>query len=308
MTVITGRLRLLAATTSIIVLAGMAVPADAGGLGGVVGGVTGAVGGIGGAARSAGGVVGGATSSDSQSATNSDTTSTPDDGILGPTPSNRALLRLKANVLGIEAGVYVVDNYGNLVRINARIADRLLNAKANAYVLKNGSLVKVYGDARLARLNAKAKVYVLDKDGHVLDGKVFVGLGALKAKVAADALGKNGKILDANAKLRLGSAAGLKTTAVADAGKSGVNANVSLGLGLRNGAGAGAGSGNGNAGSGNSGNSSASNAGISREIAGLSASERRQLMRKCPSVLSSPASYSADAVRVCRVVGQLAGL
>ncbi len=38
-----------------------------------------------------------------------------------------------------------------------------------------------------------------------------------------------------------------------------------------------------------------------------SGGERRELMRKCPSVLQNPAAYSGDAVKVCRVLGQIAG-
>src|SRR4029078_7455672 len=129
MTVITGRLKVLAATASIVVLTGMALPAQAGGLGGVVGGVAGAVGGVvDGAKGAVGGVVGGSgamsTGSDSQGASSSNASSNSSDGGVGPTHySNRSLVKLKANVLGVKAGVYVLDNYGHLVRINARIAD-----------------------------------------------------------------------------------------------------------------------------------------------------------------------------------------
>ena len=48
--------------------------------------------------------------------------------------------------------------------------------------------------------------------------------------------------------------------------------------------------------------------GIGNEIASLSATERRELKRKCGAVLSNPAAYNRDAVQVCRVLAQLAGL
>src|SRR5262249_18285391 len=90
----------------------------------------------------------------------------------------------------------------------------------------------------------------------------------------------------------LGGAIALKAKAGANAGTNGANFKDSLSLGLLNGKGhgAGGGPGGGNDGNdGNNGNNGGSNAGISREIAAPSASERRVLMRKCPTVLSSPA-------------------
>jgi hypothetical protein len=45
---------------------------------------------------------------------------------------------------------------------------------------------------------------------------------------------------------------------------------------------------------------------MAQELAGLSSGERRELKRKCPSVLYNPAAYSGDAVKVCRVLAQLA--
>ena len=48
--------------------------------------------------------------------------------------------------------------------------------------------------------------------------------------------------------------------------------------------------------------------GIGSEIAGLSSEERRELKMKCPSVVANPAAYNRDAVQVCRVLAQLAGL
>jgi hypothetical protein len=345
MSVVTGRLKILAATASIIVLAEIAVPVQAGGLTGVVGGVTGTVGGVvGGVTDTTGGVVGGVTGTvggvtgsvggiaggttggvvggvtngpASQGLASSDTTSSKH-GVFGSTPlSHKALLKLKAKVLGIKAGVYVLDSYGNLVRINARIADHILKAKANVYVLQHGSLVKIYAKAALADLNAKAKIYVLDNHGHVLHGKAFVSLGNLKAKAYVKVLDKHGKILAANVRVGLGGPVRLKAKAGANVGTSGANVRVSLLLGLNGrhhpGPGGGPGSGTGgddgdNGNNGNNGNNGGTNAGISREIAALSNSERRELKRKCPAVLSSPASYTADAVRVCRVISQLAGL
>ena len=315
MTVFTGSLKVLAATASILVMAGMTMPAQAGGLSGVVSGVTNTAGGlIGGAGHTVDGVkgeggwaTGSTTGSSSQQQTSSTTSSTTNDRTFGYQHfSKKALVKLKVSVVGIRAGVYVLDSYGNLVRVNTRIADHLVKAKAKVYVLQHGSLVKVYANARLAGLNAKAKIYVIDKYGNILNGKAFVSLGGLKAKITAKALNKNGKRLAANAKIRLGGTAALK--ARANAGTNGVKVQVALGLGLLNGGSPG-GPGNGNGGNnGNNGGNNGNNGAIGREIASLSASERRQLMRKCPSVLSSPASYSAEAVRVCRVVGQLAGL
>jgi hypothetical protein len=331
MSVVTGRLKLLAATASIIVLAEIAVPVQAGGLTGVVGGVTGTVGGVvggvtgtvGGVTGSVGGIAGGTTGgvvggvtngSASQGLASSDTTSSKH-GVFGSTPlSHKALLKLKAKVLGIKAGVYVLDSYGNLVRINARIADHILKAKANVYVLQHGSLVKIYAKAALADLNAKAKIYVLDNHGHVLHGKAFVSLGNLKAKAYVKVLDKHDKILAANVRVGLGGPVRLKAKAGANVGTSGANVRVSLLLGLNGrhhpgpGGGPGSGTGGDDGDNGNNGNNGGTNAGISREIAALSNSERRELKRKCPAVLSSPASYTADAVRVCRVISQLAGL
>jgi hypothetical protein len=319
MTVITRQIKVLAAAASIIVLAGMALPAEAGTLGGVVGGVSGAVSGaVGGVTGAVSGAVGGTSGAlggaqpDGQAS--SDTSSSPNGGVPGSTRlGDRAIVKLKANLLGIKAGVYALDEYGNLVRVKGRIGDRFLTTNANVYVLRHGSLAKVNANADLAGLDVKAKVYVLDRHGRLLDGKAFVRLGGLKANVAVNSLGKKGKLLSANAKVRLGHAAALKATAGINAGTSGVDAGVKVSLGVFSsgvpGTGGGSGgAGNGNGNSGNSGNIAGNDRGISHEIAGLSDSERRQLARKCPSVLSSPANYSADAVRVCRVVGQLAGL
>src|SRR5688572_4522403 len=104
MTRLTGKLKVLTATASIIVLAGMAVPSQSGGLlggvtgtvGGIVGGVTGTVGGVvGGVTGRTGGVIGGTkNSTSSQGLASNDTTK---DGILH---SNKALVKLKVNVLG----------------------------------------------------------------------------------------------------------------------------------------------------------------------------------------------------------------
>ena len=68
----------------------------------------------------------------------------------------------------------------------------------------------------------------------------------------------------------------------------------------------GGGSGGGGGNGGNGGNGGAGH-GMVQEIAGLTSGERRELTRKCPSVLYNPAAYSGDAVRVCRVIAQLAG-
>jgi hypothetical protein len=73
----------------------------------------------------------------------------------------------------------------------------------------------------------------------------------------------------------------------------------------------GGGSGNGGGGSGNAGGGSGNGnggagQGIVKELAGLNSGERRELKRKCPAVLYNPAAYSSDAVRVCRVLAQLA--
>jgi hypothetical protein len=311
MTILTGRLRVLAATASIIVLAGMTLPGHAGGLGGVtgaVGGVTGAVSGavgsatgtVGGAVGSAtgsvsgaisgatgsvsgalggatGGAIGGTTSGTSnQSLASTGWTSPTKTGIL----SNKALIKLKANILGIKAGIYVLDSYGNLVRINARIAEHFLKARANVYVLHHGSLVKVNAKVVLAGLYAKAKVYVLDKHGQILKGIAFVNLGGIKAK------------------------------ALAKVGTGGVAVKVGILIGGRKHHGPGGpgepGQPPGNPGT--PGNTGTPPSGVSNEIASLSDGERKQLKKRCVSVLSNPAAYSGDAVTVCRVLAQLAGI
>jgi hypothetical protein len=90
---------------------------------------------------------------------------------------------------------------------------------------------------------------------------------------------------------------------VASTGGGGAAGTVS-GIGRLVSGSAGGGSGN-SGGAGDNGGGQAGN-GIVREIAGLTSGERRELKRKCPSVLYNPAAYSGDAVRVCRVLAQLA--
>ncbi len=86
---------------------------------------------------------------------------------------------------------------------------------------------------------------------------------------------------------------------------------VGGGCGSRVADGGGGGGNGGNGGSGGNGGNSGNNGGdhgvIGPEVASLSAGERLQLKRKCPAVLQNPTAYSADAVRVCRVVAQIAG-
>jgi hypothetical protein len=286
---LTGRLKVFTATASLIVLASMAVPSQSGGLGGVVGGVTGTAGGVvGGVTGSVGGVVGGATghtggmvggatnSMTSQGLASNDTSPTTKNGILH---SNKALVKLRANVLGIKAGVYVLDRYGNLIRINVRAAD-LLKAKANIYVLRGGSLVKVSAKVALAGLKVKGKVFVIDRHGTLLKGKVFVGLGGLKAKVGAKV----------------------------DLKPVSVKVGISLGGKKRPGTPGTPGT-PGNPGNPNDpGNPNNPPGGIDDGIAALSVHERNQLKKRCISVLSNPAAYNRDAVQVCRVLAQLAGL
>jgi hypothetical protein len=285
MTRLTGRLKVLTATASLIVLASMAVPSQSGGLGGVVGGVTGAAGGVvGGVTGSVGGVVGGATghtggvvggatnSTTSQGLASHDISPTTKNGILH---SNKALMKLRANVLGIKAGVYVLDRYGNLIRINVTAAD-LLRAKANIYALRGGSLVKVSAKVALAGLKVKGKVFVIDRHGNLLKGKVFVGLGELKAKVGAKV---DLKPVSVKVGVSLG---GNRPRTPGDPGNPG-NPN-------------------------DPGNRNNPPGGIDDGIAALSAHERDQLKKRCVSVLSNPAAYNRDAVQVCRVLAQLAGL
>lgn len=293
MTILAGRLKVLAATASIIVLAEMTFPAQAGGLGGVFGGVTGAVGGVvggatsavggvvGGVAGSTGGIVGGVTGTaggviggtSGQQVASTGTPSTTTAGVLGSPLSHKALVTLKANILGIKAGVYVLDRYGHLVRINVWTADHILKAKANAYVLQGGSLVKVNAKAALAGLKVKGKVLVLDRRGDILKGKVFVGLGGLKAKVGAKVA------------------------------TSGIGVKVAISLGGKKPRTPGN-PGNPN----NPGNPGTPPGGIGAEVASLSASERTRLQKRCVSVMSNPTAYNRDAVTVCRVLAQLAGL
>jgi hypothetical protein len=292
-----ARIRVLVATVSIVVLAGMAMPAQAGNsdgglgglggglggaVGGVVGGVTGAVGGVvGGATGTVGGVVGGVTGGLSNSVggitgTSGSYAGTSQSGTLGSSPlHSKALVKLQLNILNIKAGIYVLDSYGNLIRVNAKIADQLIKAHANVYVLSHGKLVGINARVALAGLHAKAKVYVLDRHGNLLKSKAVVALGGLKAKVGA-------KVGTGGIDLKIGLSIGGKKPG----GPGGPG-----GPGIPGGPG----------GPGTPG-------GIGNEIAGLSSHERLELKRKCVSVRSSPASYSRDAVQVCRVLAQLAGL
>ncbi|MGE3873480.1 MAG: hypothetical protein AB7F74_11045 [Parvibaculaceae bacterium] len=253
-----------------------------GAVGGIAGGATGAVGGVvGGVAGTTGSLAGGVTNGSAASGLASNgTTSATRQGVLGSAPlSQKALVRLKANILGIRAGVYVLDRYGNLVRVNARIADHILKARANAYVLQRGSLVKVNAKAVLLGLNAKAKVYVLDRHGNVLYGKAVIGLGGLKAK------------------------------ALAKAGTGGIAVKVGISVADRRHRAPGNPDNPGTPGTpGNPGTPGTPSGSIGNEIASLSAGERDQLKKRCVSVLDNPAAYSRDAARVCRVLAQLAGI
>lgn len=130
--------------------------------------------------------------------------------------------------------------------------------------------------------------------------KVSVGgINGLTGKVGANVLGKNGNLVGAKAKVGLGGPTGLNARASAKVGTGGANVKVGLSLG-----GPGTGGPDGPGGPGGPGTST----GIGRELAGLSSFERAQLKKKCASVLASPGAYNRDAVQVCRVLAQLAGL
>ena len=290
-TALKSRVGILAAAVSVVALVGLSVPAGAGklngGLGGLGGTVGGAVGGVvggtvgaasgavgaatgaaGGTASGVSGALGGTSSSTQGVADNTSTTN----GLSGTRFSKKALLNLKVNVLGIKAGIYALDRYGNLVRVHAKVLG-LAGAKARVYTLHNGNLVRVDAKVALAGLKVKGKVVVIDRHGNLLNGKAFIALGGVKAK------------------------AGTKV------GLNGADLNVAISIsGKRPGTGGpgGPGGGQGPGGTGNPGS-------ISREISSLSPSERKTLKRKCPSVLESPAAYNRDTVRVCRVLAELAG-
>ena len=270
----------LVAALSILVLAGQPTPLVAGGslgglgagtrtVGGVADGAKSSVGSITGATDGAIGALGSATGN-----TNSTAGTFTHPGYTSNGHPNLAITaKLKFNLLKAKAGVFVLDKRHQLVRINARIAlSHILRAKAKVYVLDpHGNLVRVTGKVALVGIKAKAKIYVLD-DHDVLRAKVIVGAGGKK---------------------------GLKAKLGTRVGTVGAVVNVSLGGKHKP-------SGNG----GNDGNSDGSlnDRGVGAAVAALSGGERRELRRKCPSVLATPASYDPDAVRVCRVLVQLSGI
>lgn len=277
----------LAAAFSIFTVIGTAQAGNL--LGDKVGGLVGGI--AGGVAGTASGLTGGVTSGVTNAV--SGATSTP--GAITGTGNNYGTnsyghslgtfhggakvvvtAKIKSELLKAKAGVYVLGKHGQLVRINAKIAlDHILHAKAKVYVLSHGSLIRVKTKAALLGIKAKAKVYVLD-DGNLIKAKAIIALGGKK---------------------------GLTAKVGAKAGKSGVDIRIglSVGGGKRKPGGGGNNGGN-NGGGPNVGGS------LGTAVAGLSADEHRQLMRRCPSVLMSPASYTSDTVRVCRVIAQLSGL
>lgn len=184
--------------------------------------------------------------------------------------------KIKSELLKAKAGVYVLGKHGQLVRISAKLAlDNILHAKARVYVLSHGNLIRVKTKVALLGIKAKAKVYVLD-DGNLIKAKAIIALGGKK---------------------------GLKAKVGAKAGIVGVNVRIGLSLGGgKHKPGGGGNNGGNNGGGPNVGGS------LGTAVAGLSPGEHRQLMRKCPSVLMSPANYTSDTVRVCRVIAQLSGL
>jgi hypothetical protein len=198
--------------------------------------------------------------------------------VYGTHLSNKALLNLKVHLLGIKAGIYALDRYGNLVRVNAKVLD-LAKVRAHVYVLHNGNLAKVNAKVALAGLKIKGKVVVIDEHGNLLNGKALIALGGIKAG-AGTKVGLNGAALNV----------GLSIDGTHSGGSGGPG-----NPGGGNGGGPGAGNGPGNPG------------GISHEIASLSPSERRTLKKKCSSVLANPVAYNRDAIQVCRVLAQLAG-
>jgi hypothetical protein len=277
---------ILAAAFSIFTIVGVASSVEAGQLlGGKVGGMVGGV--VGGVTGTVGGLAGSATNSVSEATSSTGAITGTDSGTstntlghnYGTVHSSKALvtvkLKLKSDLLKAKAGVYVLGKHGQLVRISAKVAfDHILHAKAKVYVLSNGNLIRVKTKVALLGIKAKAKVYVLD--GHNL----------LKAKAI----------------IALGGHHGLKAKVGAKAGLGGATVRIGLTLGGSHKPG----NGGGNPGGDNGGTTVGGNLGTA--VAGLSNGERRELMRKCPAVLMSPADYTSDTVRVCRVLSQLSGL
>jgi hypothetical protein len=274
---------LVAALT--LVLASQPTPLVAGGSLGGIGAATQTVGGLADGAKSTVGSITGATDgavSALGSATgHTDSTAGRTSTHPGYTPHGHRKVAITAKLISkllkVKAGVFVLDKRHQLVRINAGTAlDHILRAKVKVYVLdSHGNLVRVAGKVALAGIKAKAKVYVLD-DHDVLRAKVIVAAGGKK---------------------------GLKAKLGAKVGTVGAVVKVGLSLGGKHKPGTG-----GNGSNGNGGNGGANDGSVGAAVAGLSAGERGELRRKCPSVLATPASYDPDAVRVCRVLVQLSGL
>jgi len=243
--------------------------------GGLTNGVTGAVNGVTGTVSGVAGSLSGASSMTA----NNFGASTFDHAPYGTFHSPTKVIvvaKLKLELLHAKAGVYVLGKHGELVRVSTKIAlEHILRANAKVFVLSKGNLIRVNARVALLGIKGKAKVYVLD--GHDL----------LKAK----------------ALIAFGGHEGLTTKVGAKVGTSGAVVQIGLSLGNIHHPG------NGNNGSNTGGSNGSTISGtLNSAVAGLSADERGELKRKCPSVLISPASYTRDAVRVCQVLSQLSGL
>ena len=213
-------------------------------------------------------------------------------------------------VLKGDAGANVLGGEGNIAGADANLAlgsgpvSLEADGGANVGTTGAGGNVNVALGSGPVSLEANAGANVLGGQGNIAGADANLALGSGPVSLEADGGANAGTTGGGgNANLALGSGpVSLEANGGANAGTtgSGGNANVAL---SRNG-----GSGNNNGGSNNGSGANGTNLGISQEIASLTAGERRSLTRKCPAVLSNPAAYTRDAVRVCRVVAQLAGL
>ena len=314
----TGRFKVLLTAASILALTGMTIPSQSIDLGGAVSGAVGAAGGI--AAGVSAGLGGGGVSA---TGSGSGSLGTGGSGIQAGATLNAGLtLKQKKTLilkhkskgpkgLNANANAQILGGQGNIAKANAHVAfggSRKLttNADANLFVGHKhaGGKVNVFASTGPVVLKGDAGANVLGGEGNIAGADANLALGSGPVSLEADGGANAGTTGGGgNANLALGSGpVSLEANGGANAGTtgSGGNANVAL---SRNG-----GSGNNNGGSNNGSGANGTNLGISQEIASLTAGERRSLTRKCPAVLSNPAAYTRDAVRVCRVVAQLAGL
>ena len=332
----TDRYTALLTAVSIFALVGMTIPSQAGSLGGVVGGTVGTVSGTAGTVSGTGGVVGGAVSSisgtvDSIDGTTGGTTATvgalTNKGVLDASVRSDLIggIQAKLNVLskkqlvklciGIGGGTGCGSGHSRQQLLD--LIDARLTLLSDKRLL--GLCVSVGGTGCGGATGGPAtiaKIGVLDHKG-VLHGTVKSDL-ILGIKAKLDVLSNKNL-----AKLCVGIGGGTgcgsghsrhqllglidyKLTLLSkkellglcvSVGGTGCGSIASTGGGGGTGGSGGTGGGSGNGGAGH---------GIVQELAGLNSGDRRELKRKCPAVLYNPAAYSSDAVRVCRVLAQLA--